>query len=341
MRVERGETLTKLARIMRRRVALGCLTAVTALSSPAFAQGSADPCSTAACGKERFQKGVEAYQAGEYKQAIDHFLAALSVKRHPSILLNLGLAEVRAGQLLAGIAHLKEVEADPSASADMRKAARDERLQAESRTAWLQLDAGEGVSLEIDGQAADLGEKGTQLDPGKHQIKLTRGGVVLQRQIELSPGETLRVSLDQARELVLVMPGDTSETSGPIANKPVEGSKPLSPVWFYAGLGVTLIVGGFATWSALDTQSAHDAYQEDLPTLTQSQINQRVDDGHALEARTNWLLAGTAVAGIATGVLAGFLVEWGGGGDRAARASTRVSGGISPEGGVIGLSGAF
>lgn len=326
--------MTELPRLALRSVLVASLM-LPCLGSTALAQSQ--DCSTSACGKERFKAGVEAYQAGDYASAISNFRAALAVKRHPSILLNLGLAEIRSGALLAGIGHLKEVEADAQATSDMRKSARDERLKAETRTAWLQLDAGDGVSLEIDGQAAETGERGTQLDPGKHQIKLTRGGVVLERQIELSAGETLRVSLDRARELVLVMPGE--QDRAPTKDPEPESPKPLSPIWFYAGLGATLVVGGVATWSALDTQSSHDAYEKDLPTLTQGQINQRVEDGHGLERRTNWLLAGTAVVGVATGVLAGFFVDWQQG-DRTT-AYTTVSGGITQDGALLGVSGAF
>ncbi|MCA9641123.1 MAG: hypothetical protein KC492_10525 [Myxococcales bacterium] len=333
----RGGKMTGLPRLARRSLLLGSLL-LPCVASSALAQTEA--CSTAACGKERFKAGVEAYQAQDYASAINHFRAALAVKRHPSILLNLGLAEIRDGQLLTGISHLKEVEADGEASSEMRRSARDERLKAETRTAWLQLDAGDGVSLEIDGQPAQSGERGTQLDPGKHQLKLTRGGVVLERQVDLSPGETLRVSLDRARELVLVMPGERDKPPGPQAEEPeAEPAKPLSPIWFYAGLGATLVVGGFATWSALDTQSSHDAYEKDLPTLTQGQINQRVEDGHGLERRTNWLLAGTAVLGVATGVLAGFFVDWQQGDRTSPHAS--ISGGITEDGALLGVRGAF
>lgn len=331
-----GDTTTA-GRSFRRCVLLAFLGASSAWSPAATAESAA--CTTAACGKVEFQKGVEAYQTGDYEVAIQHFRAALSVKRHPSIVLNLGLAEVRSGALLTGIAHLAEVEADPQASAEMRRSAHDERQKAEARTAWLQLDASEGVSLEVDGRPADSRERGTQLDPGKHRLRLTRGRVVLEREVELAPGETLRVSLDRARELVLVMPGEQRVAPGDSTSRMDEQGKPLSPVWFFAGLGATLVVGGFATWSALDTQSAHDSYEEDLPTLTQPQIDQRVDEGHSLERRTNWLFAGTAVLGVTTGVLAAFLVDWRGGDHPTSHA--RVSGGITPGGGVLGVSGAF
>lgn len=328
--------------LLRKAFAGGFVLALGVWTPGALAQSAGDSgCTTAACGKERFQRGVEAYQAGAYAEAIENFRAALAVKRHPSILLNLGLAEIRAGQLMVGIGHLREVETDAEAKPEMRKSARDERLAAEAKTAWVQLDAGDGVELEIDGQPAELGARGTQLDPGKHQLKLTRGSVVLERPVELSPGETLRVSFDRARELVLVMPaGDGRSRDGGASQDSVSDTKPLSPIWFYAGLGATVVVGGLATWSALDTQSAHDAYEQDLPRLTQGQINQRVDDGHALERRTNWLLAGTAFAGIATGILAGFFVDWGGGGARTGP-HARVAAGISPDASFLAVSGGF
>src|SRR5690606_13845114 len=157
-----------------------------------------------------------------------------------------------------------------------------------------------------DGRPVDPGARGLRVNPGKHQLRIIRDGVVVEREVHLASGETLRISLDRARELVLVMPKGESA----VAPRDSAQDKPLDPLWFYVGLGTTLVVGGLATWSALDTQAAFSDYERDLPRLSQAEINERVASGHADERRTNWLIGGGVFAGVATAVLAVWFVDW-------------------------------
>lgn len=81
-------------------------------------------------------------------------------------------------------------------------------------------------------------------------------------------------------------------------------------MWFFVGAGATAVAGAVATWSALDTKSAFDAYERDLPKFTQAEANRRVDDGHGLETRTNVLWAVTGALALGTTAVGVFLVDW-------------------------------
>jgi hypothetical protein len=82
------------------------------------------------------------------------------------------------------------------------------------------------------------------------------------------------------------------------------------PVWVTIGaLVITAGLGGTLIWSGVDTLDGVPAYEAN-PTM------EALADGQAREERTNWLIAGTAVAGAATLILA-ILTDWGGGGDEA------------------------
>lgn len=72
------------------------------------------------------------------------------------------------------------------------------------------------------------------------------------------------------------------------------------------------MLAGVTTWSALDTQSAFDDYERDLPQLSQAEVNRRVDEGHGKEQRTNILIGATALAGVGTVVLGWWFTDWGG-----------------------------
>ncbi|MEZ4376462.1 MAG: hypothetical protein R3B07_37000 [Polyangiaceae bacterium] len=64
------------------------------VSSSAQAQ-SADAMTEMA--RQRFQEGVQYYDAKDYEKARAAFLQAYALKKHPSVLLNLAQSELRSG----------------------------------------------------------------------------------------------------------------------------------------------------------------------------------------------------------------------------------------------------
>jgi hypothetical protein len=80
--------------------------------------------------------------------------------------------------------------------------------------------------------------------------------------------------------------------------------KPLPPVVFYAGAGVTLLLAGITTWSGFDTLSAKD----DFPRTKAGN-----DEVYSRATRTDVLLGATIVAGALTAYTGLFLVDFAGG----------------------------
>jgi hypothetical protein len=79
----------------------------------------------------------------------------------------------------------------------------------------------------------------------------------------------------------------------------------LSPAFFWAGTGLTLVAGGLLTWSALDTLRARDDYEK-APTRAD------YDHGVSLQRRTNILAGATAALGVITIGVGAFATDWGG-----------------------------
>lgn len=289
----------------RAALALACL-----LGTPTPSLGATCTQDAVSCGRSAFKAGVEAYEAERYTEAIEHFRQAQTARPHPVVLFNLALAEARGGKLRDAIRHLDEVMADPQTSQEVRAKAERERARADGRLARIEVDASGKVELLVDGVLVAGSPPVAALDPGSYDVRVRLDGrTVIERRVDLSEAERLRLTVERQREIV-VAPGDS------VAAPSSPSSAGLSPTWFYVGASVTAVLGGVATWSALDTKRAFDDYERDLPRLDQAAVNARVSDGHARERRTNWLLSGTAVAGAATAALGVFWVDWGGRGTR-------------------------
>jgi tetratricopeptide (TPR) repeat protein len=270
------------------------------------------------CGRQAFERGVSAYRDGDYQSAIREFRAALEFKWHPSIALNLGLAEAKAGQYLAAIREFDAIVARADSNPKVRDEATKERERAAAELASIEIDAGEGGKpvARVDGAAVDA-SAAIMVDPGPHHVEIeVAGGGALRRDLTLSPREHLRLSIDRTREIVVVpdrqqqQPKPAPSPAAPPLPPPPTPRHGVSPVWFFVGAGATVVAGAVATWSAFDTKSAFDSYQTDLPRLGQAEANQRVDDGHSLEARTNILWAFTGVLALGTTAVGVFLVDW-------------------------------
>jgi hypothetical protein len=96
---------------------------------------------------------------------------------------------------------------------------------------------------------------------------------------------------------------------------------------------VTLGLGAVTVWSGLDTLDAADEYEQQ-PTA------ERYDEGIDLELRTNLLIVGTSVVGVASILVAAFGTDWGGDDDEASSAWVPALS-VGPAGAAIGCSATF
>jgi hypothetical protein len=321
------------------RLALGLLL----VSAPTLAQMPVAGCpegDATACGRRHFEAGTEAFERGDFTTAASHFESAIVFRAHPVIRFNLALSLAKLGRPSAAIEQLRLIREDTAADKELKARAEREQRGAEQALARVTFRLADPTreSVELDGAIVTLGAQSElTLDPGSHHVRVISGSsVVLDQEVELSPGERveLRVGERSRRIDIVVVPEATPKA--PPVTRPVAPLAPvapqgLSPAWFYAGVGVTAVLGGLTLWSGLDTQSALDDYESDLPSLDQSQADERVRDGHARERRTNLLLAGSLVAGAGTAVLGVWLVDF--------RGSGRAAVGLTPSG--VRLSGSF
>jgi hypothetical protein len=303
------------------------LSSLLLLTHRAEAQPAAVDCTNldaTACGRLHFEAGTAAFEKADYHAAGAAFRAALEQRPHPVIRFNLALSLARVGQPSAALEQLKHVIADPSTEKELKARALREQKSAEHAQARVTFRLSDPTRerIELDGRVLSTPPADElAVDPGPHHVKVISGdSVVLDQELELAPGERveLRVGERMRRIDVVVVPPEAPASAKPdsraTAPPPTPARRELSPVWFYSAAGVSAVLTGAAIWSGLDTRSAFDDYERDLPRLNQAQADARVRDGHALELRTNLLLGGALLAGAGTAVLGIWFTDFGGGG---------------------------
>lgn len=316
---------------------------VTAVASAQPAEPDCAGEDATACGRRHFETGTQAFERGDYTTAAAEFQAAIAQRAHPVIRFNLALSLSRLGRPKAAIEQLELTIADAATDKELRARAEREQRSAEqalSRVTFRLADPSR-ERVELDGAQVDVADKQElAIDPGMHHVRVISGSsIVLDQDLELAPGERveLRVGERSRRIDVVVVPDVAKPAAKPaLVTKPAPAApqperRPVPVAFFYAGLGVTAVVTGVTVWSGLDTKSALDDYEHDLPSLSQQQADERVDDGHRRELRTNLLLAGSALSAAGTAVLGIWFVNFGGG------AQARAS--IGPQ--QVVVSGSF
>jgi hypothetical protein len=138
--------------------------------------------------------------------------------------------------------------------------------------------------------------------------------------VRVGAGELVAVTLAPPAKTEAAGAGGATGLIGPKRpeqpNEPGSSRRPLSPVVAIVGGVLTLVAGGLAVASGLDTQSKRDAFPNE-PT------QERLDEAFASQTRTNVLIGTTAGLGVITGVIAIFFTDWDG------RADTRSGVGAS------------
>jgi len=180
---------------------VAALLAVVLQGGHAYAQQppASDPVTEVA--RQRYEEGVKAFDAGRYEDARSAFLQAYALKRHPAVLLNLGLSEIRTGKYVEdGGNHLQQFLREHAGATPDQKASAEKAIgDAKKKTAWLvvSVDAS-GADVSVDGTAVG---KSPLLDPyfvkpGKHTLLATHSGKSATTQVDAKAGAATPASLN-------------------------------------------------------------------------------------------------------------------------------------------------
>lgn len=271
---------------------------------------------------ERFDQGRDAYRAGIFAEAAEHFEAA--DRRAPSASA-LGLAmrsRDEAGQLLraANLAELVLLRyPDDNELADRAK----EIIAAASAAgARVSIACQPTCEMVVDRRLSHGGQQPSwvlYLEPGEHVLSANfSGNKVVTRSVSVGVGESNSYAFEAPQPVVLAPPSVAAPPK-PARPRPVTAPrKPLSPAWFWIGVGTTTALSAATIWSGVDAQNnpGPDAVRRECVGL--GEACELYQQGQRKELRTNVLLATTAVSALATAAIGIFFTEFS---DRTPRAS--------------------
>ena len=172
-------------------------------AAPSFADPPNESLKTA---RRRFQEGVAAVDAGNYEAARVAFQQAYALKPHPSVLRNLGQAELRTGHYLEAARHLSTFLRETTfGSAADREVVSKSLSQAEAEVAKLLVDVDvAGADITVDGEV--VGRSPTPdpfyAEPGERMIRIQKDGYepyVKSQVVEAGRTTHLKIALDPMR----------------------------------------------------------------------------------------------------------------------------------------------
>jgi hypothetical protein len=295
--------------------------------------------------------GAQAFEKGQWQEALDRFTRAESIVHSPTHVLFIGKSQVQLGQLVQAHESLMKVvneKAEAGASAAFLEAQRDAQKEAQAlldqlgpRIPQLRIvlsgapAGGAQVTMDGDVVPAALVDVPHPVNPGQHVIKATASGLAGEATVSIAEGQTQTTTIQLTPQAGLggatAQPaaGAPATVSQDVGTTPTKDPKTTYRIVSYVGFGVGVVGLGVGTVFALQYGSkeseANDLNDRCRPTGCTTQDQQAIktldeDANSAGTIATVGLVAGGV--GLATGVT--FLVLRLGGSSGQAASSSRV-----------------
>jgi len=254
---------------------------VLAWTLPSFADPAPEQIKVA---RKRFQEGVAAADSRNYEAARVAFQQAYALKPHPSVLRNLGQAELKTGHHVDAARHLSTFIRDTSfGTSAERESAKKSLAEAETKIGKLLLEVDViGAEIAVDGEISGrspLGVDPIYVEPGQRVVRVQKDGYDLYEQTQsFEPNRvvrlkvSLRASGPVPTEAASLMRPALIEPAiiAPLPDRtPVAGSHPFPPssdkversgietrtIVLLSGAGLTALATGFGIGLSLQGAS--------------------------------------------------------------------------------------
>ena len=275
-----------------------------------------------------FAEAQRAQLRGDFPRAAELFEIADQAAPSPAALRSAIRNREAAGQDVRAATLSLRAIARYGEDRETRKFAEQTVERLSSHLMRVRVTCDQPCSLSVDGGTVAAGSALVTeffVGDGPHMLEARwPGRESASRSIEANLGQSTTIDLvaGARRESAVTPPPTTTAPPGTLAPQPQplatdapqprefgpedRPSRGLSPAFFWAGTGLTLVAGGLLTWSGLDTLRARDDYEK-APT------RKDYDHGVSLQRRTNILAGATAALGVITISVGAFATNWGGG----------------------------
>lgn len=301
--------------------------AAAATPAGAHAQISARDRESAA---QAYDRGTSAYLAEDYGRAAQWFETANRLAPAVAALVQAVRSHGRAGNATRAATLALQLQALYGDDEAATRTAASALAQARSFVR-IDVECDQECTLEVGG--AIIGHRSFFLIPGEeHEVVASFAGGSRRQRVSGAAGQTLSLRFEAPEEVDNTPPADDPTPTVEVGAGG-GGGVPLGVT--IASAVVVAGLGGVLIWSGVDTLDGVPAYEAD-PTAA------GLADGRSREERTNWLIAGTSVAGALTAILMIF-TDWGTDDGSSAEAGPEVAAmlEVQPMGLLAGARGSF
>lgn len=301
---------------MRRWPLLLVLPLLVVAPPPAWAQDERSEVERIRDAAEAFDAGRRAFTAGDYTTAAESFESADRDAPAPEA-LRMAIRARMAAKQYDRVATLATAALKRYPDDDVTVAFAKEMLaKVPKRLHRIEIACDEPCALAVDRKVtpfAETTEATIFVEPGEHEVVAgwSQGRTKKQSVDASEQGETqLRFEAPPLPEPDDGQGEEDEKVERKPPGKPPEEADGLPRGVFYGAVGVSAVLAGVTTWSALDMRSnpGKDKVREDC--AGQDESCPTYQDALSSQRRTNVLLAVTGVAAVGTAVLGGFFTDW-------------------------------
>ncbi len=289
-------------------------------AGPAVAAEQLDP-ETRVLAREFAIRGAEAFEAGDFKAALENFNRASTLLDVPSIAVMQARTFVKLGRWIEGLDRFQQtarMELEANAPLPYKEAVRQAATEAEALRLQIPqvslnfpqatIDGGPHFEIHFDDKVVPLAllNISRPIDPGEHEVRAaSNGNVYFKRTIHATPNQQIQISITP--------PPDMSDMASSVPNRSKAAAEQLldpdqSPDraelnWpFYGALGLTgLGLVGAITTAVLATD--HKATLDDVCNQATGECpSQYQDDISALKTHRTLFYVSTGLTVLAGGV---------------------------------------
>lgn len=324
---------------MRLRVlAVACALVLVAAPTAARADEPAPSPERIKAAAEEFDRGRRSYLAKDFENAAVHFENAFRDAPRAET-LRLAIRSRREAKQLARAATLAAVaEARYASDAATTQLAKETLAEAAPLLEEYAIACSSECSVTADGRVVSQGDATAQrvfLDPGPHELGIGFKHGSVARKVESTRGAKETLSFEAppppAPPAAAAPPPATPAPAPPPHEAPPPAAhKPLAPVVFFVAAGITVVAGGAAIASGIDTKNNPGTDTVRRECAGKDESCPAYAQGKAAELRTNILFAATGAAALATAVIGVFFTDWGGASKGTARRGRSLDAVVAP-----------
>lgn len=255
-------------------------------------------------GKARYERGVEAYSAGRFKDAIDLFLQADQLAPSAALSFNIARAYEKIGDDAATLQwyrdfRRREPTARNAAEVDARIAALEGVLAQKGVQQVTISSTPPGATVIVDDKPVGVTPFTGQLTPGAHRVVLTlKGYVDAERELTLQAERAQDLEVPLEAKPAPPSLGTPTRAPSPERSSPRRG--PRFGPWPWVTLGAGGVVLGASLGFELARRSAEDAAKEER---TQVGYKDKLDTEQSRQTTARVLLVTGSALVVTGGVL--------------------------------------